>query len=340
VSYRIQGIVSPIPFPDCPEGFSDVDPNSLPIPTPEQSAAALVALHEVHCPGVARVIAIPAELPALEDAPEGDKTLLQTWKRALIWLATLDRVRGMGDYALQWFKLQFRRLERDLSQGESPRSTPSVVETPPPVVPQIRDADEIETTIESPQSPEYLIRLAENLGLSSREIEEAAPAELARIVFFLTRQALTLVRERTEAGPQLGISAPLAIEQASTGLACLPNAIQLSTNPCENLPDSLPARVGANDAETAEGDPPLSQFQYDILQSLRTAKATDAEKRVTASQIAEKVGGTATEQSCKAPLADLKHRGLVDSQTGRGGGSWLTPRGRDLINRLRPVRTP
>jgi len=85
-----------------------------------------------------------------------------------------------------------------------------------------------------------------------------------------------------------------------------------------------------------EGDPPLSPLQYDILQALRTSNATDAEKSNTAIKIAGKVGGDATEQSCKAPLAALKKHGLVDSKTGRHGGSWLTANGLDLINRIRP----
>jgi hypothetical protein len=82
-------------------------------------------------------------------------------------------------------------------------------------------------------------------------------------------------------------------------------------------------------------DPALSALQYDILQVLRQLKATDPEKRVTASAIAEKVGGDATEQGCKAPLADLKRRGLAGSKTGRGGGTWLTTDGLALINRVR-----
>jgi hypothetical protein len=76
-------------------------------------------------------------------------------------------------------------------------------------------------------------------------------------------------------------------------------------------------------------------MQYDILQVLRQVKATDAEKRAPASTIAPQVGGDATEQSCKAPLADLKRLRLVDSKTGRHGGTWLTAEGLALINRVR-----
>jgi hypothetical protein len=88
-------------------------------------------------------------------------------------------------------------------------------------------------------------------------------------------------------------------------------------------------------AKGQEPDPPLSPLCYDILQSLRALKATDSDKRATASQIAHKVGGDATEQSCKGPVADLKRRGFVNCKTGRHGGSWLTPEGQELIDRVR-----
>jgi hypothetical protein len=80
----------------------------------------------------------------------------------------------------------------------------------------------------------------------------------------------------------------------------------------------------------------LSPLQYDILDALRGLRATDPEKRATGPDIAGKVGGDATGQSVKAPLADLKRRGLVDSRTGRQGGSWLTPKGLTHIKALRP----
>jgi hypothetical protein len=80
----------------------------------------------------------------------------------------------------------------------------------------------------------------------------------------------------------------------------------------------------------------LSPLQYDILDALRLMKALDPEKRKTGSEIAAAVGGDATAQSVKAPLSDLKQRQLVDSRTGRNGGTWLTSEGLNLINSLRP----
>jgi hypothetical protein len=95
--------------------------------------------------------------------------------------------------------------------------------------------------------------------------------------------------------------------------------------------------AGAPRAQSATGqDEDLSPLQCDILEALRSLKATDPEKRRTGPEIASKVGGGATAQSVKAPLADLKRRGLVDSNTGRKGGSWLTSKGLAYINSLRP----
>jgi len=89
------------------------------------------------------------------------------------------------------------------------------------------------------------------------------------------------------------------------------------------------------DSPPLDSDPVLSPLQYEILEALWRLKGTDAEKRKTASDIAKKVGGNATEQSCKSPLSDLKRRSLVDSKEGRGGGSWLTPKGLELIVQVR-----
>jgi hypothetical protein len=98
-----------------------------------------------------------------------------------------------------------------------------------------------------------------------------------------------------------------------------------------------PDRAETGQAEGAEKPhKAMSPLQYDILDALRTLRATDEEKRVTGGEIANKVGGDATAQSVKEPLADLKRRRLVDSKTGRDGGSWLTSEGQNCINAWRP----
>src|SRR5262249_45426368 len=98
------------------------------------------------------------------------------------------------------------------------------------------------------------------------------------------------------------------------------------------------AREDVKYPESKERDPALSELQYDILEALRHLKGIDSEKRKTAAKIASSVGGDATGNSCKVPLATLKSLGLVQSKEGRGGGSWLTARGQELIDRVRPKK--
>lgn len=75
----------------------------------------------------------------------------------------------------------------------------------------------------------------------------------------------------------------------------------------------------------------LSLRQYDILQAMLQAKATDPARRKTADEIAELAEGRGADgQSFKRPLKDLVNRGLVASKEGRGGGSWLTDAGKAL----------
>jgi hypothetical protein len=139
----------------------------------------------------------------------------------------------------------------------------------------------------------------------------------------------------TQDGMPLGASG-LPLDKAGAGGGELAGAThrQVGADQAEAVenPSDTSAGLGARLGEQVD---PLSPLTYDILDALRALKATDAEKRKPASVIAEKVGGGATEQSCKGPLADLKRRGLVASKTGRHGGSWLTSEGLAAINHLR-----
>jgi hypothetical protein len=95
----------------------------------------------------------------------------------------------------------------------------------------------------------------------------------------------------------------------------------------------------AKEGQTTGGceDPALSPLEYDILQALFMARATDAEKRQTAGAIAQKVGGGTTAESCKAPISHLNKLGLVATKEGRKGGCWLTTKGQALIKRVRKL---
>jgi hypothetical protein len=101
----------------------------LPIATLTHGAAALAALHDIRCPGVEKVVSIPAELPPMEDVMPPD--LASEWKRALRWRVTLTRVRSLRDFALSWFVLQLRRLERSLPSAQSQREAPAALSPAP-----------------------------------------------------------------------------------------------------------------------------------------------------------------------------------------------------------------
>ena len=83
----------------------------------------------------------------------------------------------------------------------------------------------------------------------------------------------------------------------------------------------------------AEQDP-LSVREIECLTALVELKAFSVDTRRKGSRVARKAYGQDAEPDrVKAPLARLARRGLVDSLTGKGGGSWLTPAGRIFLGK-------
>jgi hypothetical protein len=81
--------------------------------------------------------------------------------------------------------------------------------------------------------------------------------------------------------------------------------------------------------------PVLSDKQYLILQSMMELKARSADTRQNADSIAKSCDGKHASASAFKPLlSDLTKRKLTESKTGSGGGSWLTPHGVVVANRL------
>jgi hypothetical protein len=83
--------------------------------TPCQRALALAALHAVHCPGCEPVLTIPADVQAVN--AEGRVSDEYRW--AVRWSVIRDRVRQLGDYAVNWFRLQLPRFEQDLLKADT-----------------------------------------------------------------------------------------------------------------------------------------------------------------------------------------------------------------------------
>jgi hypothetical protein len=88
-------------------------------------------------------------------------------------------------------------------------------------------------------------------------------------------------------------------------------------------------------ASSANEVPSLSEKQYLILEAMKELDAISADRRWTCERIAVRCDGTEAELSVFKPLlSDLKTHGLVDSKTGRGGGSWLTTKGNSVAETL------
>jgi hypothetical protein len=97
----------------------------------------------------------------------------------------------------------------------------------------------------------------------------------------------------------------------------------------------------SNPFETSKRDTPsLSEKGYQILEEMKRLGALSADTRQTGPNIAVSCDTkTADVDTFKRLLSDLKKLGLVDSKTGRGGGSWLTPEGLLVANNLLANRT-
>jgi len=73
---------------------------------------------------------------------------------------------------------------------------------------------------------------------------------------------------------------------------------------------------------------PLTDAERDCLSALYLLNASDQPRRKSAAEITRKVRGPMASRSFqKSVLSDLKQRGLVRAQLGRGGGYWLTTKG-------------
>lgn len=123
-----------IDFPSDPDGYGNETCDDV-IPTPEQVAAAMAALHDIHCPNVEKVVAIDSNLPLFDD--EG--VISRESLRDIRWLGILNQVKTLKKaFALHWFKLLFRRFEqilvphapREPAQAPNPANLAAAANTP------------------------------------------------------------------------------------------------------------------------------------------------------------------------------------------------------------------
>lgn len=83
-------------------------------------------------------------------------------------------------------------------------------------------------------------------------------------------------------------------------------------------------------------DEPLGERSQLALIAMFELGALDSDRRRSTEDIAAKaLGDDADSNSLKSVMAELKTRELIESKTGRGGGCWLTEKGRARADKLR-----
>jgi hypothetical protein len=83
-------------------------------------------------------------------------------------------------------------------------------------------------------------------------------------------------------------------------------------------------------------DEPLNERSQLVLVAMLELVALDSDNRKTTEEIAAKaLGDGADANALKTVMADLSTRTLVDTKLGRGGGCWLTDKGRARAEKLR-----
>jgi hypothetical protein len=112
----------------------------------------------------------------------------------------------------------------------------------------------------------------------------------------------------------------------------LPNVQCEAAGSNEGGPPAEENRGAIGDSE------PLSRRQMNILVALLDLGATESDKRQTTPAIAKKAEGPyVNPDQLKESVASLCDLGLVATKEGRGGGCWLTDKGKVRAERLRKL---
>jgi hypothetical protein len=110
--------------------------------------------------------------------------------------------------------------------------------------------------------------------------------------------------------------------------------IQLFAEHSSTAAKALSTRMDAA-AEAVHQVPALSQRQYYILQALLELDATSPDKRRPTKDVAAKAEGIGADpDGYKQPVTELANLGFVGTKDGRGGGCWLTAKGKAVAEQL------
>jgi len=117
--------------------------------------------------------------------------------------------------------------------------------------------------------------------------------------------------------------------------------LRLTKSP--SIPWAKPARQAheLQQDDSEEGDienanEPISERGQHVLVAMLILKAFDADSLKSTERIANKAIGNGVEaNSLKSVMSDLKTHKFVQSKTGRGGGCWLTEKGKNRAEKLK-----
>ncbi len=93
------------------------------------------------------------------------------------------------------------------------------------------------------------------------------------------------------------------------------------------------ARKAKRDKPPPPPDDPLCERAQLVLQTLLTLDAGNSDSRVTTAEVVKTSGGIGA-VPYKAVIADLRERGYLQTKEGRGGGVWLTDKGKERSEKL------
>ena len=119
------------------------------------------------------------------------------------------------------------------------------------------------------------------------------------------------------------------------------DATECCRAPAKIYDDSAPeaeskVAPAASQSNPTFSDEPLTERAQHVLIAMVEEGSVDSDHRRSTEDIAKlALGGGADANALKGTMSDLKTREYIESKTGRGGGCWLTDKGRVRGEKLR-----